>query len=188
MNAEDHYCSSTGSHADSVNEGDLYCTVLEARFQLELLQIYPPNADQADAVDPQYDSPEDLALDQGLPPTVRAYKSYIRQDIDTDTISVRDCNFATAFVSLPIQITNRNVVTLLSLHIDHQNGSLDPSSRQGDRQTIESIPSPYLWSPNSAILDDVGQLMTDLYGGVIFLDTKEGTQLIQGIGARQFIN
>ncbi|GAB7330995.1 hypothetical protein MBLNU13_g02500t1 [Cladosporium sp. NU13] len=156
VNAEDHYCSSTGSHADSVNEGDLYCTVLEARFQLELLQIYPPNADQADAVDPQYDSPEDLALDQ-----------------DTDTISVRDCNFATAFVSLPIQITNRNVVTLLSLHIDHQNGSLDPSSRQGDRQTIESIPSPFLWSPNSAILDDVGQLMTDLYGGVIFLIQKK---------------
>jgi hypothetical protein len=91
-------------------------------------------------------------------------------------------------VSLPIQITNRNVVTLLSSRIDRQNASTDPSSLRGDRHTIEVIPSPFLWSPNSAILDGVGQPMTDLYGGATFLDTNEGTQLIQGIGARQFIN
>lgn len=188
VNANDHYCPSTGSHADRVYEGDLYCTVLETRFQLEFMQIYPPNTDHADGSDPQYDNPEDLGLDQRLPPTVLGYRSYIRRDIDTDTISVRDCNFATAFVTLPIQVTSRNVVTLLSSHTGPQNGSIDPSNLREDRHTIELIPSPFLWSPNSAILDGVGQLMTDLYGGATFLDTNEGTQLIQGIGARQFIN
>lgn len=120
------------------------------------MQIYPPNTDHADGSDPQYDDPEDLGLDSQLPPTVLGYRSYTRRDINTDTISVRSCSFATAFVSLPIQITNRNVVTLLSSRIDRQNASTDPSSLRGDKHTIELIPSPFLWSPNSAILDGVG--------------------------------
>ena len=136
-NADDLYCPSTGSHADSVGEGSLYCTALETRFQLEFLQIYPPNVDQVDTSDPQYDNPEDMGLDRYLPPTVLGYRSYIRADMDTDAISVRSCNFATAFVSLPIQITNRNVVTLLSSRIDRRDGSLDHSSLQGGRHTIE---------------------------------------------------
>ena len=183
---EPHTCPTTGS-----DDNKTYCDLMDTRYQLEFLQIYPPNGARADNLDIQYDNPEDLGLDRNLPPAVLGYTSYTRQDINTDIISVMSCKFATAFVSLPIQITDRNIVTLLLSRIDRERvneGSTGSSNLQYDTHTIELIPSPFLWSPNSALLDGIRQTMTDLYGGFTLLDTNEGTQVIQGLGPRQFIN
>jgi hypothetical protein len=181
-----YYCTTTGA----LSEG--YCSNFETRFQLDLNQVYPPPKESPDPLSNPWLLPEDLGLDNDLPPAVLNYTSYTRQDTLTNLISVRNCAFTTAFVALPIEITDRNKVTLQHSQSDgSQDRGVDPSSLGliGKERLVEVIPCPFTWAPNHSILDGFVQITMDLYGGLTLLDHNEGgTQVVQGLGARQFVN
>jgi hypothetical protein len=112
------------------------------------------------------------------------YTTYVRADSGSDTLSVRQCNFSTAFIELPIQISREDVVSLVP--------SGDASSRSVLKSTngIESIPSAVVGAlgENNLFIKGISQVLSDLYGGFILYDKQEGSHFIQGNGPRQYIN
>lgn len=165
---------------DGDGSSDLYCGYMETDFQLALETVYPGFEDGPDG-------DEDEAVPwkgENLPPAMFKYTTYVREDSDSDTLSVRQCYLSTAFLELPIQITQENVVTLMP--------SEDASSpaTMKSRNGVESIPAAVAGSlgENNLFTKGILQVLNDLYGGFILYDKQEGSHFIQGTGPRQYID
>lgn len=158
----------------STGGSDNYCGYLETDFQFALEPLYPlfmGSSGPAEGERPW--------LGESLPPGVLNYTTYVREDSGSDMLTVKQCNLSTSFVDLPIQISEETVVTLMPV-----------DRRAASREGVESIPAPVAGSlgQNNLFIKGVSQVLGDLYGGFILYDKQEGSQFIQGTGARQYIN
>ncbi|KAH6678812.1 hypothetical protein F5X68DRAFT_234684 [Plectosphaerella plurivora] len=167
-----HMCRETGPRKETYIVGEKYCQWLKLQYQLgwETLDI-DPNGHSADLP----------WLDTTMPPFGFNYTNYFREDVDSSTITVQKCNFTTAFVNIPIEITESTTITMRA---------------QGDtgfhfNNGVESIPaivSRYRWPEGFDNLGGIRQAMADLYSGYVFFDEHEGSQAWRGGGPRQFLN
>lgn len=181
-----HRCMHTGFNGtdDALNDEEgggsaTYCGYLETDFQLALEPLYPFSA----GVDKSGPAEGEMAwLGNELPPAMMNYTTYVRRDRGSDMLSVRQCNFSTSFVQLPIQITEGSTVTLLPKQ--------DVGQSLYSTNGIQSIPGPVVGdlNKNDLFIKGISQLLNDLYAGFIIYDSQEGSQFIQGIGSRQYIN
>lgn len=96
-----------------------------------------------------------------------------------DQLTLRRCNFTSAYVEMPIEITNGTVVKLQRLE-----GDVLARRNRG----IELIPA--LVAPDRGKVGSLGILVTmrDLYEGYAIYDPKERQQLVGGMSPRQFVN
>lgn len=113
-------------------------------------------------------------------PTTINYTSYFREDPGSDVLTIQRCNFTTAYVDIPIEITQTDVIQMKQL------SGPELSARN---RGVESIPSPnhrIQWG-HLLMLAGFEQTMQDLYGGISVYDGSENNHGIQGAGPRQFI-
>jgi hypothetical protein len=105
------------------------------------------------------------------------YTSYIRKDGRSNELTVRRCSFVPAFMRMPIVITNRTSVNI-------------PTNFRvsNDENLVETLKGTVSGSSSYAIFGGILQTMRDLYEGYIFFDNMELSQVIQGVGPRQYIN
>lgn len=124
--------------------------------------------------------------DKDLTPAMINYTSYLRADVESRMLAIRQCNFSTAFIELPIIITNESIV------------NFSPSSRDTKtspaRNRNEVEPIPFGWSRSSGgLLNNFvtwgfSQIMADMYAGYMLFDSQEGSHATLGLNVRQYIN
>ncbi|KAH6691320.1 hypothetical protein F5X68DRAFT_229175 [Plectosphaerella plurivora] len=158
------------------------CQLFSVDFQLEakfLSRVNGGGRDENVATSPGPDELPWLAPD--LFPMAMNYTNYSREDSKSDMITIQRCNFTTAFVDIPIEVTERDVVRMKQL-----TGKALLLRNQG----IESIPSPldYEEPLHLKMLIGIEQILQDLYAGYSIYDGAEYSHVIQGTGPRQFIN
>lgn len=114
-------------------------------------------------------------------PTAINYTNYLREDAATAILTIQRCNFTSAWVNLPIEITEGNIVRLSQL--------TGPELLRRNRGT-EVIPAPIKGGrPRQlAMLVGIERTMQDLYAGYSAYDGNESQHAIEGQGPRQFIN
>lgn len=177
-------CSTTGSSDSDLIDDEKpgksteYCEHMQTEMQLDL---FPINGDTAAT---ERDLPW-LAGD--LPPHRFNYTSYRRSDENNETLTRQECIFSSAFVRLPIEISNQTVVTLLPIE-NHKDATRNQSL---DVTRVESIPSCLLPKAN-AYFDLIGEgfreAMANLFSGGIFYDSHYANHFFWGTTSRQFIN
>ena len=170
-------CSSTGlSSRDSGPSEDRsgFCPWFETEFQLDVSM--PGNT-------PEAPSEDDLPWkDKDLKPSMFSYTSFVRADKASPTLSIRQCNFSTSFINLPIRITNENIVDLIPTE------DVALSSRRS-QNGIESIPHPAgITGSRDFFIRGIYQIMADTYSGYMMFDTRENTYATLGLNTRQYIN
>ena len=115
-----------------------------------------------------------LALNTVDSPTpVINYTSYIRTDWQSDLLSVRRCNFTTAFLQIPIEITDGSAVAI-------------SSTEWFNNSRIETIPSAAKTSQD--FIGGFTQILKDMYEGYMFYDTNEYATIAEGVGPRTYVN
>ncbi|CAH0051096.1 unnamed protein product [Clonostachys solani] len=170
-----HECSQTGGYSNRTQSkmDSGMCVSLTTYFQLHFEnpshRLMSPSPGEL-----PWKAPD-------LPPGRAKYTSYVRTKTSVDTVAVRNCNFSTSFIELPIRISNGTTVTMLSAE-----SPIGLSSTNG----IESIPHP---------LNDTGELdylftggfvqaLSDMYSGYIVYNSIDPGHMVHGSGPRQFIN
>ncbi|CAG9973815.1 unnamed protein product [Clonostachys byssicola] len=184
MRDDIHYCPYTGGarlNSDKImvlgKEMSSYCNSFETVFQLSVHDLNP-SFTKDNATAPPWDLPW---KGPGMAPSIIQYTSYIRQEARSEEILTRNCNFSTAFVQLPIEITNGSVVTLLSSKV----------ARLDDIRGEESIPHAIRGltsQQNNIFLGGIIQILKDQYDGYIMDDTNEYSHVMQGSSPRQYVN
>lgn len=119
--------------------------------------------------------------DKDLTPAMINYTSYLRADIESPMLAIRQCHFSTAFIKLPLTITNESVV------------NFSPSSRDTKTSPVhnrnEVEPMPFGWSGGSNFATwGFMQIMADTYAGYMLFDSHEGSHAALGLNVRQYIN
>lgn len=167
-----NYCNATGRNAEA-DGCDIYNTCYQASF------LDPNNT--------FYSRAQDTGgipwVNGTLPPQGLNYSSYIQHDVAKETLSVRQCNISSAFVELPIVITDERHVTLPPT-------SYNQASDRGVDLTrsVESIPMPIAggpWSPSSYTMG-FQDIMKRLFEGYILQNPNYG--ILEVAGPRQYIN
>lgn len=172
-----HVCNATGfagmsgeNNTDTRPGSANYCGYLQSEYQLDVTLSRGS----------QYvDGP---LKETNMTPSMFEYTSYIRRDVADPMLLVRQCNFSTSFIELPIRITNRTVVTLSRLEETNE-------FPERSRNDIESIPVPLGASGRlNFFIRGVSQIMADQYAGYMMYDNFEGTHISMGLNTRQYIN
>lgn len=166
-------CGKTGFHAApnssqtlyGTSSTDNYCGFLVSDFQMSFAR-----------------GPDAENLTYGQLPTFE-YATYLRNDQSTPKLSVRQCNFTTSFVELPIRIVNEKTVTLIQPSKDDSG-----SSRRKSRNDIERIPFGWGTLYTDPIINAFGQIMADMYSGYMLYDVMWASHLSLGMNVRQYIN
>lgn len=112
--------------------------------------------------------------DRDLPPDLMDYTNYVQEGKLSDGLTVRRCNFSTAFIEIPIEITDGDTVRMAGAASDR------------DIRVVESIPRHEITSScRRNVLDGFGRAMSDLYAGYAFYYDTYATLAVQGVGPRQ---
>lgn len=157
----------SSSETSDSSESSYTCGYLDTEFQFDLRHLIYPDLSEGDTP----------WLAQGSPPATFNYTTYVREDRESDMLSVRRCNLSTAFVELPIEISEGRTVTLLP-----QNRS--SSTREG----LASIPRIGWFKQLDPYMKSFVQVIEDLYAGFILFDREVGLHHIQGLNSRQLID
>uniref|UniRef100_A0A8H7KCE8 Uncharacterized protein n=1 Tax=Bionectria ochroleuca TaxID=29856 RepID=A0A8H7KCE8_BIOOC len=184
MRDDMHYCPYTAGTEDDSDKiivlgknMSSYYRLLETVFQLSIHDLNPSFTED-NATAPPWGLPWKAP---GMAPSIIHYTSYIRREARSEEILARNYNFSTAFVQLPIEITNGSVVTLLSSKV----------ARLDDIRGQESIPHA-IRGPTSQqhniFLGGIIQILKDQYDGYIMHDTNEHSHVMQGSSPRQYVN
>lgn len=155
------------------------CGEIETHLQLRTDRTWPDPSHYAELFQIAETSSAPW-LAEGLPPAVWQYTSYVRGDANSDTLSVHQCEVSTAFVELPIRITNRNEVEIIRQAATEEEFPIH-------QKIVESIPAP-LDGFNDILIPGFSQEAGDLYTGAIVFDNYMATMDYYGVGSRQYVN
>lgn len=173
-------CQTTG--LDDGN-GTTSCRYLNLEYQLGLLYL-DVGGNKTSGNRLSGPGPEELPwLGENLPPFGIQYTSYFKEDADSDMIAIQKCNFTSAYVTMPIEITQGKIVTITDLtdaQMDYHN--------KGYLSIPAFAKTPHMGDRGFHPLAGLKQTMADLYGGYMFYDQKSASNVVGGSGPKQFIN
>ncbi|KAH7362409.1 hypothetical protein B0T11DRAFT_84031 [Plectosphaerella cucumerina] len=173
-------CETTGLEDAEKPSG---CDDLNLEYQLSLDFLDVDGFKSTGMASPS-PGPDELPwLGPRLSPFGIQYTSYFKEDADSEMIAIRRCNFTTAFVNLPIEITEGSTVTLSRL-----TGPELARRNKGEESIPAFAKNPHMGSSGFHPFGGLRQTMSDLYGGFIFYDHSTASNMIRGIGPRQYIN
>ncbi|KAH8175193.1 hypothetical protein LIA77_03611 [Sarocladium implicatum] len=115
--------------------------------------------------------------DKDLTPFTFEYTTLIRDDHKRDSVLVTRCDFSTAFIEVPIQITNGSTVTI------------EPAHRRKDDLRSELIPRASGSTDNQDFfMHGIMETMRDRHKGYIFISHDQGEEEFLGLLPRKFVN
>ncbi|KAH7358536.1 hypothetical protein B0T11DRAFT_284652 [Plectosphaerella cucumerina] len=173
-------CKTVGAW-NSETPQDGLCALLQMGFQLTL----SPHTHDPRKISSE---PRGPWLDQ-IPPmnpeheySALQYTSYVKEATGSGELALRRCNFTSAYVDIPIEITNGTVVSMLKLEGE------DLFRRNRGVELIPALALVPSGGKGEFMTTGILFTMRDLYEGYAVFDSKERQQLSGGIASRQYVN